>query len=493
VGERRVLLPLSAVEGTVRGTIDGTPAGAFEVVGIVAFERAFDLALVEVDATLPEPELPIRGDRLGAPTAALLLGVARDTGWSATPVSLAPGAIDRFGGGPRLAIEPPAAFGGVAIDVDGAVVGLVPAAGDDARAVALAADWPARGDAPIPLDRFLRNAGPGGPASRVATARKLLGQRRFDEAARLLLELTAAEPRLIDEVGDDLRHAALEAARAHVTAGDGPTAVVLLTDVLARRPEDAEVWAARGRAHAVAGEVPAAVDAFVRAIALDPSREEAWRDEARSALLDEVNRLHGRGLVDVALRLLLDHRADFPGDGRLRTTAADLLLEDRRFAAAADLYDEAAVLDARVAAEAREGARRARDLAGGPGAIVIDFVPGAADVAVDARIDDRVTTRLRLDPSLDLSVITPAVARGAKYSLAGAPRIRWDLDPAVEEVHVVELRSVVVGGVGTDRVRAAVAEGAGGAAAEGVLGASFLGRYRRVEDRSLGRIVLWPR
>ena len=491
IGPRHVLAPFSAIEGATRARLQSERGPSVAIAGLLGFDAAFDLVLLSTDADLPPPHLVFQGSPLDRATEGVLLGLAVEHGWDPAPVKIAPGAMDGFSGGPRLSFERATTFAGAVIDDTGRLLAIEPAAAEPARAVHFAERW-ARDGTGMPLDRFVQNAGPGSPTSQVRAARKLLAQRRYHEATRLFLRLTAAEPRLLPDVAKELHEAALAAASAHITAGAGPTAVVLLTEVLNRQPNDAELWAARGRAHAVGGEIVAAVKAFIHACGLDARRDDVWRAEARGALIDEVNRLHARGMLDAALALLLDQRAAFPSDGKLRVTAAEFLLDKRSFKSAATLYDEAAVLDTRVASEARAGARRARDLAGGPGAIVIDFPRGAGTVFVDARIDGRVSAKLQIDPTRDLSLVPHSVARGAGYSLASAPRIRFHADPTADEVHVVQLNSVVVSGVPTGHVRAAVIDGQV-PGADGVLGASFLDRYRVVEDRELGRMVLHPR
>ncbi len=137
--------------------------------------------------------------------------------------------------------------------------------------------------------------------------------------------------------------------------------------------------------------------------------------------------------------------------------------------------------------------RRQQRLAGGPGAIVVDFAPGSPQVVVPAVINGQASAELRIAPEEELSVIPLAVAQAAGYALAAAPRIRFFADPAAGEVPSIQLRTVTVAGITTDRVQAAVVDGYAAPAAQGVLGASFLSRFRLVEDRSLGRLVLLPR
>ncbi|MBI4879613.1 MAG: aspartyl protease family protein [Planctomycetes bacterium] len=493
LGPSTLLAPYSAVEGAAHARVRGSDRGTTDVEGVLAHAPQYDLVLLALAADLPEPHLRLSPEVIGSTVDAVLIGAVADPAWQETAVRLSPGSVDPWSGGPRLTLERAAGFAGAALDAQGMVVALAPDGTRSALAVHPAAPWIASALSAVPLEAFSRTAGPGSPPSRLARARKLLQQRRYEEAARLLLVVTAEEPRLIPEARPDLHRAAEEAARQSITAGNGFAAVALLTETLVRLPDDADLWALRGRGHGVSGDIRLAIESFLRAGEIDPGQAENWRGEARGLLLEEANRLHAQGYTAAALSLLLEERGSFPGDGRLRVTAGRLLLQSRRFAEAAQVFSEAAAMDATVAGEAREEAARARDLAGGPGAIIIDFAPGSAQVVVAAVIDGRASAELLISPGDELSVIPPAVAQAAGYALAAAPRVRFFADPGAAEVPSVQLRTVTVAGVPCDRVQAVVVDGYAAPAAQGVLGASFLSRFRLVEDRSLGRLVLHPR
>jgi len=493
VSSTRVLAPFSAVEGTTRAELQGPDRRPLPILGILAHDAPFDLVLLEVAAEFAEPYLTPRGRPPGRREECVLLGPVTDAAWREAASAASTGDIDPYTGAPRLRVEPAASTWGALINSLGELIGLVPESNGQALPVYPAAGWTSLGTQPIPLETFLRTAGPGSPTSRVRLARKLLSQRRYDEAARLLLQITAADARLIPEVAADLSQATLEAARKNVTVGNGPGALALITEALERLPEDAELWAARGRAHGLSGEVRAAIDAFLRAIQLDPARQTAWNEEARGILLDEVNALAAAGREREALRLLFDERASFPGDGRLRMTGGHLLLASRRFQEAAELFTEAAKLDAQVAGEARRLAEQAADLAGGPGAVIIDFPPGSREIVVSAALDGSTLLNVLIDPDEERTVIPGWAARTAGYDLASARRVRFFSDPWADEVPAIQIGAISVSGVAAARIQAVVVDGYAAPAADGVLGATYLSLFRTVLDRHLGRMVLYPR
>ncbi len=493
IAANRILAPFSAIEGTVRAVARDGDRRSHEVTGVLAYDATFDLVLLEVAPPLSPPHLSITGDAPSGSAELILLGPADDEAWRETVIHAEPGGLDRFSGGPRFRLETTPKFAGVAIDAEGRVVAVLPEPSDLALIAHVARPWPAADAAAVSLDAFRRTLGPGSPSTRMKDARKLIAQRRYDEAARLLLVVTVEEPRLLDDARDDLVLSTVEAARGRITTGQGHAAALLVGETLQRLPDVAELWAIRGRGLALAGDVRLAIASFVRAIELEPAREGEWRPEARGVLMDEVNRLHAAGLTSAALSLLLEERSGFPIDGRLRFTAGELLMTTRQFEPAARLFDEAAVIDASIAAEARQAAKRARDLAGGRGAIVIDFAPGSSPIVVDARFNGQSAARLRIDPSEERTVLPAFAAVGAGYALAAAPRVRFFVDPRRDEVPSIEVRTITVAGVTVDRVAAVVVDDYARPDADGVLGASFLSRFRLVEDRELGRLVLHPR
>ena len=493
VGVSRVVAPFSAVEGTTRAEIQGPGRRPLNVLGVVAHDTQFDLVLLQVEAEFAEPHLLPRSRPLGQREELVLLGPVADSAWREAAALVSPGEVDPYTNAPRLRIEPAANTWGALIDSLGELVGLVPESNGRAIPVYPAAAWIARAGTAVSLEAFLRTAGPGSPTSRVRRARKLLSQRRYEEAARLLLRITAEDARLVPEVTDDLRLAALEAARKNVTLGNGPGALALLTEALQRLPEDAELWASRGRAHGLTGEVRPAISAFLHAIQIDPTHEEAWSMEARGILLDEVNALTAAGQPAAALQLLTRERVSFPGDGQLRMTGGQLLLSSRRFQEAAELFTEAARLDATVSSEARRLAQKATDLAGGPGAVVIDFPPGSREIVVSAVLDGSTVLNLLVDPTEELTVVPAWAARAAGYELGSARRVRFFSDPWAEEVPSIQIGIIAVSGVSAARIQAVVTDSYAAPAADGVLGATYLSLFRTVQDQHLGRMVLYPR
>lgn len=492
VGERTLLAPFSAIEGAASASVAGSGRFSAAVAGVIAHDSIHDLALLAVDATLPPPYLPIVGDALAAKAEAVLLGPAGDAAWREAAVAVSPGAADRFSGGPRWFVEPKARTAGAIVDRDGRLLALVAEPAGTAIAAAPAAAWNTAG-AVIPLETFRLSAGPGSPAARARSARKLLEQRRYEEAAREYLAITAEEPRLLDDVRVDLATAAIEAARAHVADGNGIAAAQLAVEALARVPAVADLHGMKARGLALAGEATNAVRAFLAAAEVEPARAAPFLAEAKGVLLDQVNALHGQGRTAEGLGLLLELRRSFPTDGPLRVLAGDLLVQQRRFPEAATLFSEAALLDASVAAEAKQKAEHARDLAGGPGAIVLDFAAGAADLVVDARINAAVSVRLRIDPAEENVVIPEWAAERAGYVLASAARVRYFADGAKPLVPALQLNSLSVRGIAAGQVKAVVANDLAAPVADGILGRAFLDRFRRVEDRGLGRLVLWPK
>ncbi|MFH0946401.1 MAG: hypothetical protein V2A76_14480 [Planctomycetota bacterium] len=493
VGPSLVLAPFSAVEGARSAEVLDRNRAPRAVTGICAHDAPFDLVLLSVDAEFAGPYLLPAEAPLPEAVDLRLLGPISDANWREQTLRVSPGEIDPYTNGPRLLLEPAAPFTGALLDADGRLVGLVPEATGRAIPAHPGAPWIGQAVTPVPLETFMRSAGPGSPVSRVRWAKKLLSQRRYEEAARLLLQITAEDGRLIQEVREDLRRATLEAARKSITSGNGFGALTLVTEALQRLPEDGELWAMKGRCHGVTGGVSQAIAAFLQAGDCDPSRAESWIGEARGFLLDEINQLQAAGRPRDALRLLLEGLSSFPADGRLRMTAGELLLEKRSFSDAADLFTEAARLDATCASEARRSADQARDLAGGPGAVIIDFPAGSREIVVSATLDGSAVASFRIDPSEEMTVVPGWAARAAGYDLASARRVRFFSDPWADEVPSIQIAGLQVAGVTAARVQAVVVDGYGAPAADGVLGQSYLSLFRTALDRHLGRMVLYPR
>src|SRR5204862_280480 len=123
-----------------------------------------------------------------------------------------------------------------------------------------------------------------------------------------------------------------------------------------------------------------ALEAFLRN--LGPGSPSARLRLARSLLKEQRFADAARAFLQV------------PSDGKLRVTAGQIQMQLKRFLEAEPLFREAASLDATVAGEALSLAQKARDLAGGPGAVVLDFDPGVADIIVNARLNATVGVRL---------------------------------------------------------------------------------------------------
>lgn len=492
---QRVAVPLAAIAGAASATVTASDDATYTVTGVIAQDAAFDLALLELAAPAPIAPLAIRfaPPEPGAAESFTLLSVAVDAKPKEQAIAAAQGGIEPIAGGPRLALATKADFPGVAIDAQGRAVALVAETGTTALSTHLAASWIASTEKAVPLDQFAKAAGPGAPTARLKRARQLIAENRLVEGVRLMLVITGEEPRLIPDVRVELRDAALSYARESVAGGDVDAATVLLTEVLARLPQEAELWAMKGRALFTQSNPESAVDCFRAAAAADAVRGDALLAEASGLLLDAAKQRQASGLLASAIGLLLDQRRWFTKDGTLRMEAAAMLLEARRFGEAADLFGEAAIVDPRLGPTARPKADRARDLAGGPGAIVVDYAPGSDTIVVQARVNANVTVSMKLDASEDVCVIPIEVALRSGYSVNALPRIRYSADPSLPEVPTVQLASVSVNGVGSSRVQAIVADGFGGPLAQGVLGESFLNRFRRVEDAAIGRLVLYPR
>jgi tetratricopeptide (TPR) repeat protein len=492
-GERRVVSTLSTISGAAALVLVDSAGAEHSVTGIAGHDIAFDLAVLEVAEPLKFVPLAIPFSPLETPADHTLLGAVSRKDWRETTVRIVPGQLDRISGSPRLGVEPAARFPGVAIDREGRVIALLPQGGAVAIPAYPAAPLAQFGSAAVPLDFFQRSTGPGTPSARWKRARQLLEEKKLEEAVRLMLEITREEPRLIPEVAADLSAAMLEIARTALSDGSSLTAESLLSETLQRLPEDGELWAARGRCLAVLGDVDNAVSCLRTASGKSPVRRDDFLKEAIGLVLDAAAQRKARGLVNDAIRLLLDHRRSFPGDGSIRGRAGDLLMEARRFEEAAQLFGEAALVDPEVAGEMRVKADRARDLAGGPGAIVVDFQPGEPKIVVTARLNGSTSVRLLLDSGEAHNILPSAAVAAAGYSLPSLPRMKFHTDPNRPEVPTVQVGTIVVGPSVTQRVAAVVVDDYAQPYADGVLGQPFLSRFRRVEDQTLGRLVLYPR
>ena len=357
VTEQRALVPLDAIVGARRAELEAAGGAAYTVTAVIGHSVPHGLALVELASPVTQAHTPPRepGPRSGE--VAFLHESTAGRPKQVT-VALRAAEADLFTGGPRVAAEPTAPFAGAVIDEEGALLAIFPTAGEPGLPVEVATGW-LTSDNRVAFDAFLRVLGPGTPTARLRRARKLLDDGRFEEATREFLVLTAEEPRLIDDAGDDLERAALAATREQITTGDGPAAYALLGETLNRLPEAAELWAQQGRVLAMLQDLHGAIRSFAAAAELLPTSAKTFMAEARGLLLSEVNNLRVRDELASASALLLEHRGSFPDDGPLRVTAGDLLMQLRRFARAADLFDEAARVDAQVAGAARRDAERA--------------------------------------------------------------------------------------------------------------------------------------
>lgn len=494
VGSSHVLAPLSAIEDAARASVRGSDGTMHDVLGVARYDVAYDLALLEVVGELVPATKGLRTDAIVRQEIGSLLAVdGSDAAGDERSTWFAPGDPDPFSGGPRLKLESPSASPSLLVDDDGRVVGLVP--GQDGRALAVhtAARWAERPGASIPLEQFRQSLGQTSGGSRLREARRLLAQRRYADAARAFLDLVMVEPQRLDEARSDLVLAVREAAREATGAGNAEAARALLASALMRVPEAAELHAARGRALGALGDAAAAVDALLHAGTLEPERAPTWTIEARGILLDAAQRLRSQGRLPEALGLLSNECSKFPDDGGLLVATGELAFALRQFGYAADLFGKAARVDARVAADAGPRAQRAADLAGGPGAIVLDFTPQASVIVVSARVNGSATLNLRIDAGAKDVVLTQNAARAAGYTVASLPRVRNPADPSADEIPTAKLQSLSVSGVSTNGLQMLVQDDVVGAGADGVLGQSWLNRFRVVEDRSLGRMVLWTR
>ncbi len=492
-GEKRVVATLGVLAGAASLVVVDASGVELPVTGVAGQDAAFDLSLLEVTTAKPFKALEIPYAPIGGPVDVTWLGPVDDSKWREATGKLQPGRIDRISGGPRYGPEPEPKFRGVAIDAEGRVFALQSKKGTDSLPTYPAAPLAKLGNAAVPLEFFLRSSGPGAPAARLKRVRQLIDARQFEEAVRLMLALTAEEPRLLPDVATDLSSATLEIARDALANGTAANANAILTEVLQRLPEDAELWTAKGRALAATGDLVSAIACFNTAAVKNPMKRDELLREGAGLLIEGAAQRKAQGLVNDAIQLLLEQRRFFPSNALLRARAGDYLMEARRFEEAAQIFGEAALVDPKVAGEMRVKADRARDLAGGPGAIVIDFQPGDTRLVVSARINGSVSVNLLLDPTEKTSVLPASAVVGAGYSLPSLPRIKFHTDPQQPEVPTVQLASIVIGNVSTARVPAVVVDGYAAPYAEGVLGEPFLSRFRRVEDASLGRLVLYPR
>lgn len=492
VGASHVLAPLSAIEDAARASVRGSDGAMHDVLGVTRHDVAYDLALLEVAGELVPATKGLRADAIVRQEIGTLLAVdGSDATGDERSTWFAPGDPDPFSGGPRLKLEAPATAPSVLLDDDGRVVGLVPAQDGRALAVHAAARWAEKPGASVALEQFRQVLGQTSSGSRLREARRLLAQRRYADAARAFLDLVMVEPQRLAEARVDLVLAVREAARESIGVGNPDAANALLASALMRVPDAAELHAARGRALGALGDAVGAVDALLHAGKLEPERAATWTVEARGILLDAVQRLRTQTRLPEALGLLSNECGKFPNDGGLLVAAGEIAFALRQFAYAADLFGKAARVDARVAADAGPRAQRAADLAGGPGAIVLDFAPHANDLVVSARVNGTATLNLRIDAGTKDVVLTQNAARAAGYTVAALPRMRNPADPSADEIPTAKLQSLSVSGVSTNGLQVLVHDAAVGQGADGILGQVWLSRFRVVEDRSLGRMVLW--
>lgn len=489
LSDGRALIPIASIRGAVKAVLVGHLGERLAVTGVVAQDTTLGVALLELAAPPTDRAfLDLRATPLSGPTLArLIVGDTR-----ATEHEITPGAIEPQSRAPRLHLSPPAGHAGVLVDASGALVGIVPASGAFAIDTHLARGWAGRTGA-VALDVFQRTVGPGSGKDRLQRARKLLAQQRFDEATREFLGLTAEDPSLLPDVRAELKQACQEAVRPLLASGQWQSTTPLLTEVLSRVPEASGLWASLGRSHAMAGNLRMAIEAFLAAADHEPAERSVHIAEAAGLLLEEAAALDARGRAAEAVNLLTDLRSSFPQNGEIRVTLGELLMRMRRFREAANLFFEAATADPRVASSARRRGEHARDLAGGPGAIAIDYPVGQRDITILVRIEGATMATLLLDDDEDMVVLPPSVAARAGHKVLAAPRIRYHDDPSAADVPTLTLGTLSVLGVPVQGVQAVLLDGYGGSGAVGVLGRSFLGRFRRVQDDSLGRLVLHPR
>lgn len=489
----RVLTSLRVLAGASKVIVRSEGEIETEVTGIANQDAAYDLVVVEHAKSLELPPLTFTFSPLPSEQEATLLGPISEAKWRESLVKLTPGAQDHVNGGPRLTTDDRARFGGALLDGEGRVIALLVKAGELALPTFQAAPWAVAGSTAIPLEQFQAMAGPGAPTARLKRARQFLAERRFEEAVRLMVQLATEEPRLLPEIRDELSNATLEVAREALPNGAAQNANGLLTEVLRVLGDDGELWAAKGRCLATIGDLVNTSICFRTAITKQPESRTEWTAEVIGILLSGADARVADGLLNDAIQLLLEQRRFFPDNGPIRARVGECLMQAKRFVEASQLFGEAALVDPRIASEMRGKADRARDLAGGPGAIVVDYAPGETKIVVNVGINGSAAARMLLDEGEPSSILPARVIQSAGYSIPSLPRVKFHTDPQAPEVPSVQVASVVVANVTITRVGIIVAEGYGAPYAEGVLGANFLSRFRRVEDASLGRLVLYPR
>lgn len=489
VGEKSVLAPWAAIEGAEAARVVDERRRPWRIAGAVVHEPVIGLALLALEDAPRVDPVPIAAEPITGPFAAWLVPAPSARTQIFHEALLEPGRADRFTGAPRLGVDPPAPAPAALFDAEGRLVGLVDRPGGEAVPASAAAAWAGRTGPAVALPALRRLLGEGSPRSRLERARALLARQRYEEAARLLLDVAAAQPGLSAEILPDLEEALKQAHALASATADAARLLPLTAQATALFPNEGTFWLLRAREHAQGGEVEPALLAFARARDLLPSQARAIETEALSVLEQEARRLAREGLRDAAVSLLLAHLPDFPDAAEPRRLAAELLYLDRKFGAAADLFEEAAHLDPTRAAEDLERARLARDLMAGPGRIVIDHEPGARVLDVVVTIDGRTGGKARIDPDAPRTRLPRDWVEGAGYRLAGMPRVLDGLGPGAPERHVATIRTLDVAGVKVPDVEAIVDD----PGAPAVLGADFLGRFRVASDPALGRTVLHPR
>ncbi|GAB4261550.1 MAG: hypothetical protein Kow0092_11200 [Deferrisomatales bacterium] len=145
----------------------------------------------------------------------------------------------------------------------------------------------------------------------------------------------------------------------------------------------------------------------------------------------------------------------------------------------------------RAAAAAAAGLALFAGLAGGARADTVRLEAHGGALVVTATVNDRLSGRFLLDTGASYCVLSRGAARQARIrQRTGGPTVRLRTAGGEIEATVGEARKVEVGGAVARKVSVAVVDGEPVPGLAGVIGLSFLERFRYTVDAQEGTLEL---
>jgi Aspartyl protease/Tetratricopeptide repeat len=346
--------------------------------------------------------------------------------------------------------------------------------------------------APLPtLETLARVTYEDTPAEQRYLAEKRAAAQRWEEAVGHWKRLIELDDSLRRDHEAPLAEAFLNASAAALQQERHADAHARLLEAVDWLPEHGGIRLRLAESFTRLGEYREAIEQYWLAVELLPAQAADITTAVVRGCRDWGQELLRQGDFSAAANLLREALQIDTTNGALYFALGQAEFRRQAFEAAIQAFETGLAYEPGLRGEVEPYLTKARALLGGPGAIVINFLPGSTRIEVPVVLNGRIQLPFILDTGASMTLIPGWTAEMLGYSPQPTSEwVRVQTAGGARRLPYAALSRLEIQGLGLSNLLVLFGDLPGHDASRGLLGMDFLRHFSMAVDHDLGRMTL---